>query len=255
MSSTIRRSLLAAATAVGLLAGPVMVNPADAAPTTFKGRVATKRAGFKAYNPGAVIVAKPGDTSSTVLTIQRNLVKLGMLQSTATTSYYGSMTTAAVKKFQAARGLVQTGVVNKALYDLIAKHAAAVKAPSVKLDKRCMTGRTICINRTTKKMYWVIEGSVKGSWDIRTGRPGHATRLGQYKIYMKNTNWYSTLYHVNMPYTMFFDGGEAVHYSAEFARIGHSGPGSHGCVNMNKLSDAKWLYSQVRVGDKVIVTP
>ena len=116
-----------------------------------------------------------------------------------------------------------------------------------------MTGRAICIKKSTQRMYWVVNGQIKGSWSVRTGRPSLATRSGSFKIYLKHPNWYSTLYHVNMPYTQFFSGGQAVHYSAEFARIGHSGAGSHGCVNMNSMSQARWLYNQTRVGDKVIV--
>ncbi|WP_460706571.1 L,D-transpeptidase family protein, partial [Luteococcus sediminum] len=171
---------------------------------------------------------------------------------------YGPQTTAAVKKFQKDNKLPVTGVVDSRTNNLILsryRNRKPATGIAAKLDRRCLTGRALCIDKGDRRMYWVINGKIQKSYDVRTGRPGHVTRNGSFKVYLKHPNWYSTLYHVNMPYTMFFDGGEAVHYSAEFARIGHSGPGSHGCVNMNKLSDAKWLYSQVRVGDKVIVTP
>jgi lipoprotein-anchoring transpeptidase ErfK/SrfK len=55
-----------------------------------------------------------------------------------------------------------------------------------------------------------------------------------------------------MPYAMFFSGGQAVHYSADFAAQGYAGA-SHGCVNVRNLNGIKWLYGQVRAGDKVIV--
>ena len=51
---------------------------------------------------------------------------------------------------------------------------------------------------------------------------------------------------------MFFSGGQAVHYSPDFAARGYAGA-SHGCVNVRDLSAIKSLYSQVAVGDKVIV--
>ncbi|ROR54245.1 peptidoglycan hydrolase-like protein with peptidoglycan-binding domain [Luteococcus japonicus] len=202
------------------------------------------------------VVAKLGSRGATVKSIQYNLYKVGLLSSDSITSYYGTKTQAAVKKFQDLRGRKMTGVVTKNDYALITKFGAAAKAtkPRVRLDGRCLTGRAICIDKGDRKMYWVINGSVKATYQVRTGRASLPTRSGSFQVYLKHPNWYSTLYHVYMPYTMFFSGGQAVHYSSEFARIGYSGAGSHGCVNMNSRSDAKWLYSQVRVGDKVIVT-
>lgn len=205
----------------------------------------------------ATIFVKPGQTSAKVKGIQTMLYKLGYLSSDSRTGYYGSKTTSAVKAFQKKNGLKVTGVMNMATYKVLRTKAARVKMPTskpkVRLDSRCMSGRTICINKGTQRMYWVINGSIKGSWAVRTGRPSLATRSGVFSIYLKSTNWHSTLYDVDMPYTQFFSGGQAVHYSAEFARIGHSGAGSHGCVNMNSMSQAAWLYGQTRIGDKVVV--
>ena len=55
-----------------------------------------------------------------------------------------------------------------------------------------------------------------------------------------------------MPYAMFFSGGQAVHYSPDFAARGYSGA-SHGCVNVRNLVGIQSLFAQARVGDKVIV--
>ncbi|HLT60746.1 MAG TPA: L,D-transpeptidase, partial [Microlunatus sp.] len=62
----------------------------------------------------------------------------------------------------------------------------------------------------------------------------------------------SNLYHTPMPYSMFFSGGQAVHYSADFAARGYNG-GSHGCVNVRNWAAIVELFAQARVGDKVIV--
>jgi lipoprotein-anchoring transpeptidase ErfK/SrfK len=51
---------------------------------------------------------------------------------------------------------------------------------------------------------------------------------------------------------MFFSGGQAVHYSSDFAARGYNGA-SHGCVNVRDYNGIKWLFGQVKVGDKVIV--
>lgn len=202
------------------------------------------------------VVAKPGDKNNTVKQIQGRLNGLGYLPVSSIIGVYGPATTAAVKSFQKNSKLPVTGVVDTTTSKLlITKYANRPKKvkPAVKLDSRCFTGRTICINKSTQRMYWVVNGSIKRSWSVRTGRSSLPTRSGNFKVYLKHPNWYSTLYHVNMPYTQFFSGGQAVHFSSEFARIGHSGSGSHGCVNMNSLSEARWLYNQTRVGDKVIV--
>ena len=55
-----------------------------------------------------------------------------------------------------------------------------------------------------------------------------------------------------MPFAMFFSGGQAVHYSPDFAANGYNG-NSHGCVNVRDYNGMVWLFDQVGVGDKVIV--
>ncbi len=55
-----------------------------------------------------------------------------------------------------------------------------------------------------------------------------------------------------MPYAMFFSGGQAVHYSADFAARGYNGA-SHGCVNVRDKGKLSALFDQVQVGDKVVV--
>ena len=62
----------------------------------------------------------------------------------------------------------------------------------------------------------------------------------------------SNLYFTPMPYSMFFSGGQAVHYSSNFARIGYAGA-SHGCVNIADYAQVKALYFASRIGDKVVV--
>ena len=55
-----------------------------------------------------------------------------------------------------------------------------------------------------------------------------------------------------MPYAMFFNGGQAVHYSSDFAARGYNGC-SHGCVNVRNKSSIAWVFDQIRVGDRVVV--
>lgn len=210
------------------------------------------------------VIAKVGTQNSTVKSLQVNLVTLGYMRSEHATGYYGSITKAAVSKYQAAKRLQVSGTVNKGLYDRLASEAAAkrkVAKPAAKpaaksvsgIDKRCLTGkRVLCVNKNNHRLYYISDGKVIDDFSVRTGRAGHNTRNGQFSIYYKNANHWSTLYDVKMPYSMFFDGGEAVHFSSDFANNGY-GVGSHGCVNMRDYNGIKMIFNNARIGDKVVV--
>jgi lipoprotein-anchoring transpeptidase ErfK/SrfK len=71
-------------------------------------------------------------------------------------------------------------------------------------------------------------------------------------VYKKQVDVISNLYFTPMPYSMFFSGGQAVHYSSNFARLGYASS-SHGCVNIADHAQVKSLFFKVRVGDKVVV--
>ena len=88
--------------------------------------------------------------------------------------------------------------------------------------------------------------------DVRFGAVGTPTREGSFSIQRKERTWTSTIYHSKMPYSMFFSGGQAVHYSPDFAAVGYAGA-SHGCVNVRDYDGIAWLFDQVQVGDKVVV--
>lgn len=200
--------------------------------------------------------ATDGTRSEKVRDIQLRLITLGYLKEQAT-GLYGPATKAAVINFQKAEKLEVTGKVYQVDFYRLwqrsdAKRKADAAAAPRGLDKRCLTGRTICVNKTTRKMSWVINGKVQQSWDVRTGRAGMETREGVFNVYWKSKNHFSTLYYVPMPFSLFFSGGQAVHYSADFASRGYW-RGSAGCVNMRSWSGAEYLFNQTRVGDKVVV--
>lgn len=122
-------------------------------------------------------------------------------------------------------------------------------------DSRCMTGRALCISKNQRKMAWMINGQIISVYDVRFGVEGASTetRNGTHKVLWKSRNHVSSIYHTAMPFAMFFDGGQAVHYSDNFRRTGYNG-NSGGCVNVRDYEGIKWLFdSQVRTGDKVIV--
>ena len=77
-------------------------------------------------------------------------------------------------------------------------------------------------------------------------------REGSFTVGWKSRNHVSKLYDSAMPYAMFFSGGQAVHYSSDFAARGYAGA-SHGCVNVRDLGGIASLFGQVNLGDKVVV--
>jgi lipoprotein-anchoring transpeptidase ErfK/SrfK len=131
--------------------------------------------------------------------------------------------------------------------------SATVLVPGkLRLDRRCMTGRILCINKKTQKIAFLYNGKLLATADARFGCSRTPTRNGSFKIYRKDKNHVSSLYHSAMPYSMFFSGGQAVHYSADFRARGYNGC-SHGCVNVRDKNKLAWIYNRVKVGDKVLV--
>lgn len=176
---------------------------------------------------------------------------------------YGPKTVASVKGFQGKREIPVTGEVDRRTLDLLVSMTATPtaeqmynKPPKPKargaLDPRCMTGRAICINKDTRQLAWVVDGKVQLTVDVRFGSVATPTREGAFSVYWKSRDHVSKLYQSKMPYALFFSGGQAVHYSSDFAARGYAGA-SHGCVNVRDKKAVAWLFDQTRVGDKVIV--
>jgi lipoprotein-anchoring transpeptidase ErfK/SrfK len=93
---------------------------------------------------------------------------------------------------------------------------------------------------------------MRSAMDVRFGSAYSPTREGKFGVDFKSRRHVSTIYHTPMPYALFFSGGQAIHYSSDFAANGYRGA-SHGCVNVRDKKKIAALFDQVRKGDKVIV--
>jgi L,D-transpeptidase catalytic domain/Putative peptidoglycan binding domain len=200
---------------------------------------------------------KKGQSGSHVVALQRRLHKAGVLDKSYITGYFGSITERAVKRFQGRVGLTPTGRVGRRTWDLLVAKTGtiAIKTPktTVKLPARCKTsGRVLCVDKTKRKLYYVKAGKIIKTADARFGCAGMRTREGTFRVFRKSRNHVSSLFGSPMPYAMFFSGGQAVHYSPDFARTGYNGC-SHGCVNIRARSTIAWIFDQIRVGDRVVV--
>ncbi|MEV7960172.1 MULTISPECIES: L,D-transpeptidase family protein [unclassified Streptomyces] len=160
----------------------------------------------------------------------------------------------AIQSFQRTYGVTPTigyaGPVTWRTMKTLTAQKEAGKTPNK--AKKCPTnkGRIACVD-LTRQLSWIQDGSKLkfGPVPVRTGRNGYETRTGSKKIYLRHINHVSSIYHVSMPYSQFFDGGQAFH------SVGVSmwnPPGSHGCVNMRD-ADAKSYWKLLKNGDDVYV--
>ncbi|WP_328988646.1 L,D-transpeptidase [Kribbella sp. NBC_01245] len=131
--------------------------------------------------------------------------------------------------------------------------SSAIVRGKLQIDRRCLAaGRILCVNKTTRKVVFMLNGKVLKSADARFGGPATPTRQGVFKVYRKSRHHVSRQYGSAMPYAMFFSGGQAIHYSADFRARGYAGA-SHGCVNMRNREAIAWMYARTKINDKVIV--
>jgi lipoprotein-anchoring transpeptidase ErfK/SrfK len=211
------------------------------------------------YVSSAYTAPKKGQTSSGVDALQRRLVKAKVLDRSYITGYFGPLTEKAVKRFQRSSGLVATGRVNKTTWTKLVAATGRIAMPAVskarprRIDKRCMvSGRALCIDKTRDKLHYMKAGKVLRTYDVRFGCASTRTREGRFSVQWKSRNHVSSIYGTWMPFAMFFSGGQAVHYSPDFAARGYAGC-SHGCVNMRNWNGVAWIFDQIRVGDRVVV--
>lgn len=221
------------------------------------------------YNivPAGTAIMKQDDQTKQVRELQARLKQLDWFTEDVT-GFYGSVTAAAVRGFQDKHGLASTGAVDQATWSTLVSMSRQPTAAELSgtssdnssdtggstagLDPRCLTGRAMCIDKTTDQLVWVIDGKPQLHFDVRFGADTTPTREGSFSVGWKARDWTSTIYHSEMPFSMFFSGGQAVHYSSDFAARGYNGA-SHGCVNVRDYDGIEKLFGQVRVGDKVIV--
>ena len=220
----------------------------------------TKDERHNVLQPGPALY-RSGSSGDKVRELQARLKQVGWF-SGSVTGTYGSATASSVRGFQDKRDIPETGQVDARTWSRLvamtrtpsddAKHNRTPKPTAQGLDKRCLTGRAICISKGSNSLTWVVDGKPQLKMDVRFGAVGTPTREGSFSIQRKERTWTSTIYHSKMPYSMFFSGGQAVHYSSDFAARGYAGA-SHGCVNVRNLAGISSLFSQARTGDKVIV--
>ncbi len=92
-----------------------------------------------------------------------------------------------------------------------------------------------------QEMHVYVDGKLKHSWSIASGRRGYETPIGQYRPQRLEKEWYSRQYDdAPMPFSVFFSGGYAIH--GGYGRMGR--PASHGCIRL-QTGNAATFYNLV----------
>jgi peptidoglycan hydrolase-like protein with peptidoglycan-binding domain len=203
-------------------------------------------------------VLAPGDEGDQVRDLQARLAQIAWFFGDVDGTY-GDLTVEAVRGFQEKRRLPVTGLVDRRTLDRLramttdpSRDAMGLHNVPGPADPRCMTGRVMCVDKSSRTLRWMIDGVVQRTLDVRFGGPSTPTREGTFYVGYKSRDHVSDLYDTSMPFAMFFSGGQAVHYSPDFASVGYDGA-SHGCVNVRDHAGVAWLFDQVQSGDKVVV--
>ena len=100
------------------------------------------------------------------------------------------------------------------------------------------------INKSTQTMRVYVDGNLRHSWKVSTGRRGYNTPVGQWRPkYLKRMHYSRKYNNSPMPYSIFYKGGYAIHGTNALKRLGRRA--SHGCVRLHP-ANAKALFSLVR---------
>jgi len=183
------------------------------------------------------------------------------------TGNYAEQTQAAVRAFQQRHGLTPDMIVGRDTWRALSAGSAAPSNASASstIPAACRpyikaNTRMACVNMTAGTVTLFVNGQVITTEQARFGLPGYETPTGAFRIYLKSANYFSRTYQVDMPYTLMFRNGVALHYSVNYANgvgtriVNGIRVGSHGCVNLKSLNGAKTLFANLRVGDAVVVT-
>jgi hypothetical protein len=168
--------------------------------------------------------------------------------SAGATGYFGDITRAAVKRYQRREGLFPSGVANHVTWAHLLRDTIRHRLSIPAVCRR--SGLHACYDRSMHQVVLMRNGNLVNTWLVRGGSSSTKTRLGTHAVYYRDKDHVSGLFGSPMPYSQFFDGGEALHGSRSMTDpfSGHS----HGCVNMY-VEDARQLWN-LTVGKRLVVT-
>jgi hypothetical protein len=171
-----------------------------------------------------------------VYEVQIRLKRLGFFH-VQPTGTFGPITEAAVKAFQKQNGLPVTGRVDQRTWRPLINQSVRGRNA---VPAGCTTkGWHACYDRRWHQVNLYHGGTLLNSWLVRGGASDTPTRLGKFRVYYRDIDHVSSVFHTPMPFSQFFSGGQALHGSRLMMDpyVGHS----HGCVNF-WTEDARQLW-------------
>jgi len=111
----------------------------------------------------------------------------------------------------------------------------------------------VTVDKTEQRLSVAVDGAPLYRWPVSTARWGYSTPNGTYRPQWLARKWFSRKYDWSpMPYSVFFNGGYAIHGSYEISRLGR--PASHGCIRLHP-NNAAILFALVKahMSDTAIV--
>ena len=102
----------------------------------------------------------------------------------------------------------------------------------------------VLVDIPTQTMTVRVDGAVKHTFPVSTGRGGYTTPAGAYGVTRMYRKYHSKKYDgAPMPHSIFFHGGYAIHGTTDIKRLGKIA--SHGCVRLHP-DNAKMLFALVQ---------
>ena len=99
------------------------------------------------------------------------------------------------------------------------------------------------IDKSSQRMAVSVDGTMRYSWPVSTGRSGYGTPSGVFHPQLMARRWFSRKYYNSpMPHAIFFYYGIAIHGTNNLSQLG--GPASHGCIRLHP-SHAAALFALV----------
>lgn len=162
------------------------------------------------------------------------------------TGTFGGLTRNAVKRYQKREDLKVTGRATSRTWRHLLPDTLQRKGAVPQVCKR--RGWHACYDRTAHQLTLWHRGKIHNTWLVRGGSYYTPTRLGTNTVFKRDIDHKSGLFQgAPMPYSQFFDGGQAIHGSRFMIDpfVDHS----HGCINMY-VEDARLLWRLT--SDKVL---
>jgi hypothetical protein len=149
----------------------------------------------------------------------------------------------AKRLFDANQSLSAGACANMQIMSRLATTLAIVAALCV----RCPLAEAsivVTVDKSAQRLTVAIDGSPRYRWPVSTARWGYSTPNGSYRPERLARKWFSRKYDWSpMPYSIFFNGGYAIHGSYEITHLGR--PASHGCIRLHP-QNAAILFALVK---------